>query len=129
MGDHHFISYSSVDGQQVAFALREALLGLTPRLGVWLDKIELRPGEDWDDQIVEAIRRAASVIFLMTRDSVARLSVCKEEWSRALKYKKPVIPLLLHADAEPPFGLGARQYIDCTPGLEAGFAELCEHLA
>jgi len=55
----------------------------------------LQPGQEWDEQIIEAIRTCDSVLFVMTRDSVEPQSVCKQEWSRALAYKKSIIPINL----------------------------------
>jgi len=112
MNRHHFISYSSADAQDFALRLCDELAQGPPPNPVWLDKRELVAGGDWDDQIVEAIRDCASVIFVMTRDSVTSKSVCKKEWTRALKYKKPIIPILLHPDAEMPFSLEPRQHVD-----------------
>jgi tetratricopeptide (TPR) repeat protein len=64
----------------------------------------------------------------MTSDSVRAQSVCKDEWVRALKYKKPVIPLLVERGAELPFRLGSREYIDFTGSPETALARLREHL-
>lgn len=124
MNRHHFISYSSADAQDFALRLCDELAQGPPPIPVWLDKRELVAGSDWDDQIVEAIRDCASVIFVMTRDSVTSKSVCKKEWTRALKYKKPIIPILLHPDAEMPFGLEPRQHIDFTGALAPALARL-----
>lgn len=90
MRNHHFISYSSLD-----FALRldDALAARPSSSPGWRDNRRLRPGEDWDEQLAEAIKTCASLIFVMTRDSVPPNSACKQEWTRALKYKRPVIPL------------------------------------
>src|SRR5262245_32649265 len=88
----------------------DALQAGLPPIPVWLDKRDLIPGEDWDSQVAQAIRTCDSLLFVMTRDSVGPQSGCKLEWTRALKYKKPVVPLLLHRDAEQPFGLGNRQH-------------------
>jgi hypothetical protein len=87
------------------------------------------PREDWDDQIVDAIRTCKGFVFVMSRDSVTSTSVCKNEWVRALSYKKPIIPLLLHENAELPFQLGSRQYIDFTGSFESGIARLRQHVS
>lgn len=128
MGGHHFISYSSVDAQDFAFQLYDELQGGQPPIPVWLDKRKLRPGQDWDAQVAEAIRTCDSLIFIMTRDSVEDESVCKDEWARALKYKKPVTTLLLHDDAERPFLLEKRQYINFTGAFEPALAQLRSHI-
>ena len=127
--DHYFISYSSVDGLDFSLKLGDALEAGPPRIPIWLDKRQSRPGEEWDEQIVEAIRDCKALLFIMTRDSVKRDSVCKNEWVSALKYKKPVIPLRLHRDAELPFRLASRNYIDFSENLDAALARLRQHLA
>ncbi len=128
MPGHHFLSYSQFDAEDFALRLHDTLEAGAPPFAVWLDKIDLKPGRDWDEQIVEAIRVCDSLLFVMTRDSVNPQSTCKFEWTRALKYKKPVIPLLLHPDAEPPFRLATRQYLDFIGDFDLALAKLCEHL-
>jgi tetratricopeptide (TPR) repeat protein len=125
--DHFFISYSTVDGGDFALQLADTLAAGPPPIPVWVDKRRLRPGEDWDLQIVEAIRGCKGFLFIMSKDSVVDTSVCKDEWVRALKYKKPIIPLLLHEEAELPFRLGSRQFIDFTGAFEAAIARLRNH--
>lgn len=128
MAEHFFISYSSVDGRALALRLADELAAGPPAIPVWLDKRHLRPGESWDDQLVEAIRACKGLIFLMTADSVSPGSGCKDEWVRALRYKKPVIPLLAAHDAELPYRLGSREYIDATGSFETALARLRKHL-
>ena len=128
MPQHHFISYSTVDGADFALKLADALTAGPPSHPVWLDKRHLEPGGDWDVQLAEAIRDCERLLFVMTRDSVEDASTCKAEWTRALKYKKPITPLLRHRDAELPFRLGSRQYIDFTGDFETGLAKLRDHL-
>lgn len=129
MAEHFFISYSSVDGRPLALRLADELAAGPPPIPVWLDQRHLRPGEPWDEQLVEAIRACKGLIFLMTADSVSPGSGCKDEWVRALRYKKPVIPLLAARGAELPYRLGSREYIDATGSFEAALARLRKHLA
>jgi len=129
MTDFFFISYSSVDGKNFAMKLADELAAGPPTIPVWLDKRSLRPGEDWDEQVVEAIKTCRGMIFVMSTDSVRPASVCKEEWVRALMYKKPVIPVLLNRDAELPFRLGSRDYINFVGSFDSAVARLRKHLA
>src|SRR5689334_20722478 len=108
MPSHHFISYSSADAEEFALQLCDALAAGPPSFPVWLDQRELQAGDDWDTQIVGAIKTCASLLFIMTRDSVGDESVCKNEWTSALRYKKPIVPIKLHPDAELPFRLASR---------------------
>jgi tetratricopeptide (TPR) repeat protein len=126
MSDFFFISYSSV-GLDSAIKLADELAAGPPTYPVWLDKRRLRPGEDWRAQVGEAIKTCKGMIFVMTTDSVRLDSVSQDEWVRALKCKKPVIPLRLDRDAELPFGLESREYIDFS-SFDSGVARLRKHL-
>ncbi|MGH3939437.1 MAG: toll/interleukin-1 receptor domain-containing protein [Pseudonocardiaceae bacterium] len=86
MGEHFFLSYSAVDGVEFAVSLADKLTAGPPSYPVWLDRRELCPGLDWDEQIVEALRTCRGLLFVLTEDSVSPESVCKNEWVRALKY-------------------------------------------
>jgi len=126
--NHHFISYSSADALDFALRLADALTSGPPSFAVWLDKRDLRPGVDWDVQISDALRDCVALLFVMTDDSVEDASVCKQEWTRALKHKKPVVPLRLHKTADLPFRLAPRQFIDFTGDFAIGLAQLRTHL-
>lgn len=128
MPTHHFISYSVADAADFALKLCDAMQAGPPPISAWLDKRQLIPGRDWDEQLAEAIRACDSLLFIMTRDSVESTCTCTQEWTRALKYKKPIIPLRLHADAELPFRLEPRQYIDFTGNFDSALAQLRAHL-
>ncbi len=123
MINHHFISYPKV-AKDFAIKLSDALQAGPPSFPVWLDERNLQPGRDWDEQIADAIRTCDSLLFVMTKDSVEDRSICKLEWTRALKYKKPVVPLLLECDADAPFRLANRQYIDFTVAFEQALSKL-----
>jgi tetratricopeptide (TPR) repeat protein len=128
MNGHHFISYSRFQADEFALNLHDQLLAGPPSIPVWLDARKLRPGQNWPKEIHEAIRTCKSLIFVMTRDSVESQSVCEEEWTSALRYKKPVTPILLDPEAEAPFRLRNRQYISFTDDFEIGLAQLRNHI-
>ena len=124
MDGRFFISYSRGDAAEFAGRLADHLVAGQPSYGVWLDVRDERPGLDWDNQIRDAIQSCPGLLFLMTRDSVQDHSACKPEWVWALKYKKPVIPLRVDTEAELPFRLSSRQYVDFSGGFEVGLARL-----
>ena len=133
---YHFISHSSADATPFAQQLCELLESGSPSFKIWLKKRkkfkpghdEIKPGRDWDEEIDDAIRSCESLLFIMSRDSVKPNSVCKEEWTSALHYKKPIIPLLLHEDAETPPRLRKRERIDFSGEMEPALTRLRNHL-
>jgi tetratricopeptide (TPR) repeat protein len=128
MGHKHFISYSHLDGTDQAFALHDDLLTGVPAFECWLDKPELRAGGVWTGGVSDAIADCETLLFLMTADSVTPNSICTNECSRALRFKKPLIPLLFKAGVTPPFLLETRQYIDFTRSVAVGMANLRKYL-
>jgi tetratricopeptide (TPR) repeat protein len=128
MGHKHFISYSHLDGTDQAFALHDDLLTGVPVFECWLDKPDLRAGGIWSGGVSDAIADCETVLFLMTADSVTPNSICTNECSRALRFKKPLIPLLFKAGVTPPFLLETRQYIDFTRSVDVGMANLRKYL-
>ena len=118
------MSYSRADAAAVGPDLADRCAAGVPSYRLWVDVRDLDAGYDWDDQIEDAIKGSSGLFFVMTADSVRRESGCKNEWSWALKCKKPVIPLRFDAQAELPFRLSSRQYIDFTDGFGPGLARL-----
>jgi len=126
---HHFISYSAVDAEAFALKLADDLQAGPPSFPVWIFRRDLHAAaRDWDTQIRDAIRDGDSLIFVMSRDSVTDESNCKPEWTAALKFKKPILLVRYHADAEAPFRLASRQYVDFSRDYDVGLARLRKDL-
>ncbi len=104
MPNHVFISYSSVDGVELALRLANDLPNGLPPFKAWVDKQELHPGLAWDDQIAEAIRGCKCLLIVISEDSVGELSVTKEEWTYALRGKNES-----ETTNQPVFGCGNNQ--------------------
>ena len=97
MNPYHFISYSARDGAEIARQLHDELLAGEPSVGVWMDRSSLHPGFGFGSQMTRALQGCDTLLFVMTTDSVEESSFCTDEWSRALTYKKPVVPLRFDA--------------------------------
>ncbi len=72
MPTYHFISYSVADASDFALKLSDALTAGPPPISAWLDKRQLIPNRDWDEQLADTIRACDSLLFIMTRDSAER---------------------------------------------------------
>src|SRR4051812_24454706 len=87
----YFICYSSQDGEDIALRLADQLVAGPPSIPVWIDRRNLQPGIDRYQQLLQALNECQGVLYLMTNDSVDPFCPCRQEWLRALKYKKPII--------------------------------------
>jgi tetratricopeptide (TPR) repeat protein len=122
------ISYSRSDGKSYALRLQEALASDQSDYGTWLDKSGILPTTTWEAEIEEAIDNCHALLYLMTQESVKHHSFCRNEVLRALKHRKPVIPLLFYPNLEVPVSLQKTQYIDFVDNFEAGLKELYRYL-
>ncbi len=129
MQDFHFICYSKTDGEEFAIKLYDALLNREPSIYAWIEKRNISTEKAPEEQPREAIRTCQSLLFVATKDSVQSSSACQSDWIQALRYKKPVIPLILHAGATLPLRLGMRKRIDFSGDFEQALTALADHLA
>lgn len=90
---HVFISYSRRDSDY-AKRLREHLTQSS--FNVWIDDA-IEHGDQWFNQIHEAIKTCAAFLVLMTPEAEASEWVQKEILL-AKRYKKPIFPLLLKSE-------------------------------
>ncbi|GEM_PF-4525109 len=107
-----FISYAREDQPQV-----QTLVNILRDGGhdPWFDH-RLLPGQDWQEELLRAIRRSDAFVYVLTPDSVAS-EWCQWEFARAIELGKPIVPVLLKKGTELPETLAPYQYADLSEGL------------
>jgi hypothetical protein len=88
---------------------------------VWIDT-KITPGQDWRNDIAQAIQQSVVVIFIVTPEAV-KSKYCKEEIYYASKLKKQIIPIVLtdsfsHMNGGIKIILQRIQWIDFTKANE-----------
>jgi TIR domain-containing protein len=114
-----FLSYSRDDS---SFVLKLAPDLKAAGADVWLDQMDISPGQRWDLAIQEALASCSRLIVVLSPSSVASTTVL-DEVSFALENHKTVIPVL-YRDCEIPFRLGRLQYVDFRGEYARGFEGL-----
>ena len=105
-----FVSHSTSDAAYVA-RLAEHLQAA--KIPAWIDNIEMRPGDRWEQVVRDQIDACAVMLVVMSPQAEASPHVANE-LDRARRRDIPVLPLLL--GGEPFFSLGALHYGDVRDG-------------
>ena len=87
MASPSFLSYSRKDyyfAESLAFHL------LRRGVPIWLDVRDLDPGKDWERSLEDALDAAATVVLVVSPDSMKSPHV-RDEWQRALRQGKTII--------------------------------------
>src|SRR5450755_1774448 len=105
--DRAFISYSRNDS---AFALRLAGDLKAAGASVWLDQLDIRRGDRWDQAVEDALNHCTRMLVILSPASVNSTNVM-DEVSFALEEGKAVIPILFQ-ECKVPFRLRRIQYVD-----------------
>jgi hypothetical protein len=114
-----FFSYARVDSE---FVLRLAKDLRASGAKVWLDQLDISPGQRWDASVEEALRASPRQVAVLSPASVVSDNVM-DEVSFALEEHKQVIPVL-YRDCQIPFRLRRVQYIDFRTDYDRGLREL-----
>jgi hypothetical protein len=121
-----FFSYSREDSD---FALRLANDLRAAGSAVWIDQLDIGPGERWDRVVQSALENCPSVLVILSPASVASNNVL-DEVSFALDQQKTLIPVL-YRNCDIPFRLRRFQHLDFTGDYDRMLQELrkCLHIA
>ena len=120
-----FFSYSREDSE---FALRLAADLRAAGANVWIDQLDIGPGQRWDRSVQDALENCPSVLIILSPASVNSNNVL-DEVSFALDKQKMLIPIL-HRDCEIPFRIRRFQHLDFRTDYDRMLLELqrCLHL-
>lgn len=102
-----FVSYSRADTD---FVLRLCQDLRAAGASIWLDKLDIHPGEEWDEAIERGLSECGRMLIVLSPKSVTSENVLDEIGS-ALSRKKTIIPVL-YQDCEVPYRLNRIQYVD-----------------
>jgi len=114
-----FVSYSRADAD---FVLRLSQDLRAAGASIWLDKLDIHPGEEWDESIERGLSECGRMLVVLSPHSVASENVLDEIGS-ALSRKKTIIPVL-YRDCEVPYRLNRIQYIDFRTDYDEPFKYL-----
>ncbi len=118
-----FVSYSRED---MEFAVRLAKDLKAKGARVWMDKIDIRPGQRWEAEIETAVDGCSRMLVILSPAAIASPNVLAEA-SLALDEGKSVIPVL-YRDCRIPFRLRPFQYADFRSDYSVGLEELLASL-
>ena len=119
-----FVSYSRED---LEFVLRLAKDLKAKGAKVWMDKLDIRPGQRWEAEIEAAVDACSRMLVVLSPPAIASKNVLAEA-SLAIDEGKEVIPVL-YRECKIPFRLRPLQYSDFRSEYEAGMEELLATLS
>jgi hypothetical protein len=93
---------------------------------VWIDQLDIEPGQRWDRAIEDALAKCPQLLVILSPAAVESTNVM-DEVSFALGEGKTVLPVK-HRDCKIPFRLRRLQYVDLTLNYDAGLRRLLETL-
>jgi hypothetical protein len=118
-----FFSYSREDSD---FALRLAKDLKAAGANVWIDQLDIEPGQEWDSAIEAAVAGCSRMLLILSPASVTSRNV-RNEISFALDEHKTIVPVL-HKNCTIPLQLRRIQYVDLRTDYPRGLTILLSTL-
>jgi hypothetical protein len=88
---HIFLSYRS---SEVEFALKLAADLKNAGVKLWMDRLDISPGDDWRSSLEYAVLDSEAVIAVLSPEYVGS-RYCLRELARADRLEKTIFPILL----------------------------------
>ena len=86
-----FLSYRSIDSD---FALRFAADLKNAGIRLWMDKLDIKPGDNWGNSIKTALNQCSGLIALLSPDYFTS-RYCPNELSRAYSTGRKIFPVII----------------------------------
>jgi hypothetical protein len=118
-----FVSYAREDAEFVLRLAKDLRVG---GAGVWVDQLDIAPGQRWDRAVEDALAKCLQLVVILSPAAVESTNVM-DEVSLALEDGKTVVPVL-HRQCKIPFRLRRLQYVDLSLDYKAGHNRLLETL-
>jgi hypothetical protein len=118
-----FLSYAREDAEFVLHLAKDLRAG---GADVWIDRLDIRPGQRWDRAVEDALAKCPQLLVILSPAAVESTNVM-DEVSLALEEGKTVLPVI-HCQCKIPFRLRRLQYVDLTLNYKAGLGQLLETL-
>jgi len=119
-----FVSYSRED---LEFVQRLAKDLKARGAKVWMDKLDIRPGQRWEVEVQTALDECLRMLVILSPAAIASKNVLAEA-AFALDEAKEVIPVL-YRECKIPFRLRPFQYADFRSDYSVGLEELLASLS
>jgi TIR domain len=126
VGDRASAAFFSYCREDSDFALRLAEDLKAAGASVWLDQLDIVPGQHWDRAVEDALTNCPRTLVILSPASVNSTNVL-DEVSFALEKKKTAVPVI-HKDCAVPFRLRRVQYVDFRHDYARGLKELLKTL-
>jgi hypothetical protein len=122
-GSRFFFSYAREDSELVLRLARELRKA---GANLWLDQLDIRGGQRWDEAVQAALESCQGLVAVLSPSSVVSQNFL-DEVSYALEKQKQIIPLL-HQECAIPFRLRRLQYVNFVDNYSDGFDDLLQAL-
>lgn len=108
-----FFSYGHDKNEKIVLRLKKDIERRNH--SVWIDKSQIKSGDDWRRTITSGILESEFIMFFASNYSVRNPGVCLDELMIAVSVKgAQVQTVLLEPNVIPPANIGYRQYIDMS---------------
>ena len=118
-----FVCYSRIDSE---FALKLAEDLRAKGVSIWMDQLDISPGDRWDRVTEEALKTCQSILLILSPEAVSSENVL-DEIAFALEEKKRILPVLARS-CDIPFRIRRLQLIDFTGDYDEGFRHILSTL-